>query len=70
MCSQVPSDLPIVGNLTFDHSDFNESDLFSHEQGLATSEEWRELAESIQYGSMRQTLSEDLFTSLCLPDDQ
>ena len=56
----------IVGNLTFNHFEFNESELFSHNQGLATSEEWHDLAENIQYGVMRESLSEDLFTSLCL----
>ena len=47
---------------------FNDSqiDFYSHEDGLATSDEWKELCEQIWYSRMRQMLSEDLFTSLCL----
>ena len=36
------------------------------DQGLATSDEWKSLAESIQYSGLRSMLSENLMTSLCL----
>ena len=36
------------------------------DQGLATADEWKSLAESIQYSGLRSMLSENLMTSLCL----
>ena len=41
-------------------------ELMSHNEGLATAQEWQALAESVQYSGLREMLSEDLFTALCL----
>ena len=61
MSVHVDSNVTILGNLSHAPIDFMQDD-----QGLATAEEWRSLAESIQYSGLRSMLSENLMTSLCL----
>ena len=61
MSVHVDSNVSILGNLSHAPIDFMQDD-----QGLATAEEWRSLAESIQYSGLRSMLSENLMTSLCL----
>lgn len=54
----------IFGHLSYNFD--NSIEFLEHDQGLATSEEWHNLAEQIQYSGLRDVLSEDLFASLCL----
>ena len=52
----------LFGNLQHNDS----IDFLTPNQGLLTSSEWKSLSESIQYSGLREMLSEDLTTSLCL----
>ena len=63
---EVQQNVSILGNLSYNFNFDNSMEFMEHNQGLATSEEWHSLAEQIQYSGLRDVLSEDLFTSLCL----
>ena len=64
---KVEANVSIMNNLTMDRLPlFNESELYTENDGLAMKLEWDELTQNIKYGNMRQVMSEDLIDNLCL----
>ena len=64
---KVESNESIIKNLTMDRLPlFNESELYSEDDGLATQIEWNDLSEHIKYGNIRQVMKEDIITNFCL----
>ena len=66
MTVHIEKNITLLGNLTYTFNNDSQIDFLSHDEGLATEEEWKSLAESIQYSGVRSMLAEDFFTSLCL----